>query len=244
MEMDMRISGSGKIPSGEYNKISISGSGKLYGNVRCVSFASSGSSKGEVIECAENFGVAGSSSFSGDVKAQNVRIAGSFSCDGELVAQEKISCAGSVSCKKSVKSDVISVAGTLKAGGDVEAEEVKVDGALNCEGLLNAENIRIEFEKGMNIGSIGGSKIVVSLKKRRKMFKRLPLFSSIAEGIMGVVKVSLSIEGDEIALECVSCPRVTGRVVAIGAGCVIDYIQYSEDVEISPDAKVGRTEKI
>jgi hypothetical protein len=33
-------------------------------------------------------------------------------------------------------------------------------------------------------------------------------------------------------------------VVAIGAGCVIELVQYSEQVEISPEAKVGRTERI
>ena len=53
--IDMRISGSGNIPSGEYNKVSVSGSGHLIGKVRCVSFFSSGSSKGEDIECIENF---------------------------------------------------------------------------------------------------------------------------------------------------------------------------------------------
>ena len=53
-----------------------------------------------------------------------------------------------------------------------------------------------------------------------------------------------SVEGDDIALEGVTAPRVSGRVVAIGEGCEIDLVQYSEQVEISPEAKVGRTEKI
>jgi hypothetical protein len=58
------------------------------------------------------------------------------------------------------------------------------------------------------------------------------------------VSVSGSVEGDDIALEGVTCPRVTGRIVAIGAGCHVDLVQYSEKIEVSPDAKVGRTEQI
>ena len=53
-----------------------------------------------------------------------------------------------------------------------------------------------------------------------------------------------AIEADTIALENVKTPRVSGRIVAIGEDCEIDLVQYSEEIEISPKAKVGRTEKI
>ena len=224
--MDMRISGSGKVPAGEYNHISISGSGALVGAVRCVSFSSSGASHGENIECADTFKVSGASSFSGTVKANYVGVSGSFSC-GDLVTDEKLS-----------------VSGALNVGGDVEGEKVKVKGILNCGGLLNAEDIEIEFERDMEIGSIGGSKIVIYPKNSIKPVKRRPLFSALIKRTNDGVSVTTSIEGDEIALEGVTCPRVTGRIVAIERGCNIDLVQYSETVEISPDAKVGRTEKI
>ena len=70
------------------------------------------------------------------------------------------------------------------------------------------------------------------------------MFSSLAKAADGIVRVKNSVEGDDIALEGVTAPRVSGRVVAIGEGCEIDLVQYSEQVEISPEAKVGRTEKI
>ena len=164
--LNMNIAGSGKIPSGEYNKVSVSGSGSLYGKVKCFSFSGAGSVKGESIECYDTFKASGSVSFKEEVKAKNVSIAGSFACGGMLTVEEKCSCAGSVKCKKSVKCDQLSVAGTLNVEGDIEAETVKVDGVVNCSGLLNAENIEIKIEKGMDIGSIGGSKIVVLEKTK------------------------------------------------------------------------------
>ena len=53
-----------------------------------------------------------------------------------------------------------------------------------------------------------------------------------------------AIEADTVALENVRAPRVSGRVVAIGEDCEIELVQYSEQIEISPRAKVGRTEKL
>jgi len=242
--IDMRISGSGNIPSGEYNKVYVSGSGHLIGKVRCVYFSSSGSIKGEDIECTENFKVSGSSCFSGNIEAVEVKVSGSLHCDGDIIAKEIFSTSGSTKCGKSIKCEQLSVLGSLKVEGDIESESVKISGTVNCAGLLNAENIEIKFDRGMNIGSIGGSKIIIVLEKAIKVSQRLLLFSSLAKTVTKGVNVNTSIEGDEVALEYVTCPRITGRVIAIGRGCNIDLVQYSEDIEISPDAKVGIIEKI
>ena len=239
MSMDMRISGSGKIPAGEYGHVSVSGSGRLSGLVRCDTFSSSGSSKGDSMACRESFRVSGSSSFSESVSAGSVGVSGAFSCGGDMTAVETISCSGSVRCKGNVKSDQLSVSGVLTADGDAEAEEIRVHGCINCGGLLNAETLEIRFKQGMSIGSIGGSRIQI-IREQNRVFR---LFWRWHESLDRIT-VASAVEGDEITLEYVTCPRVTGRAVTIGAGCKIDLVQYSETVEISPDAKVGRTEKV
>lgn len=240
--MNMHISGSGTVPSGEYEKISVSGSGRLRGLVRCTGFSSSGACVGDSLECTGDFRASGSASFSGSIKAENVSVSGGFSCGGNLTAVEKIACSGSAKGGNNVKCDRLSVSGTLKVPGDVEVETVRVSGVLHCGGLLNAEDISIEFQQGMEIGSIGGSKISILMSKNRKAHARLPLLSSLIK--TGTVRVTSAIEGDEIALESVTCPRVTGRIVAIGEGCEIALVQYTQAVEISPNAKVGKTEKL
>ena len=58
------------------------------------------------------------------------------------------------------------------------------------------------------------------------------------------MKVAESIEGDEISIEYTSAKTVTGKDVKIGEGCEIELLQYSENAEISPKAKIGRCEKI
>ena len=194
--MDMRIAGKGNVPSGEYEKIKLSGSGQLYGKVRCVIFKASGSSKGESIECAETFKVSGSTYFSENIKAKELRIFGS-----------------------------------LKVDGDVEAEYAKIVGGFHCKGLLNAENITLQADTVMSVGSIGGSNIFT---KRKAV--------SFTMGRRAVVETC--IEGDNLNLSYVTCPRVTGRVVVIGKGCKIELVQYSEEIKIHRKAKIGKVEKI
>lgn len=231
MSMDMCISGAGNIPSGDYEKVSVAGRGRLGESVRCLSFSVAGASKGGAIVCKERFKVSGGAKFAGDIEAKNVRVTGSLSCGGDLIVEQEMACFGSASCEKNVKCEKLTVSGTLSVGGDVEAESVETSGELNCAGLLNAEKIKIKADKCMQIGSIGGSKITIGRK-------RFSLFSKRG------VTVENAIEGDEITLEYVICPRVTGRIVNIGKGCKIGHVQFSEKMETSHDAKVDKREKV
>lgn len=245
--MDLNISGSGQIMPGDYDTIRVSGSGRLEGTVRCQNLYTSGSVGGNSVVCQNAMNMSGSCNFSGDISTGNLVVSGGSSFGGNVEAKENIAISGGSSFRGDVKCKQLQLSGGSKIGGDVEAELVKIRGAADCDGLMNAEEIDIEYKRGMEIGSIGGSKIVIYKRHgevRKKKF-RLPLFSSLVKkSTVDTVVVKNSIEGDEIALEGVACPRVSGRVVAIGAGCEIELVQYSEQVEVSPEAKVGRTERV
>lgn len=243
--MDLNISGSGQIVPGEYSSIRISGSGQLGDAVRCQNLYVSGSANGSNVVCEKDFQISGSCNFSGRVTAGAVSISGGSSFGSDVEARERVAISGGMSCKGNVSCKQLQVSGNASVSGDIEAELAKVRGSLNCNGLLNAEEVDIEFNKGMELGSIGGSKIMVYKRHGKEKKKiRLPLFSSLIKSTSGKVCVNASVEGDEIALEGVVAQRVSGRVVAIGADCEIELVQYSEQVEISPEAKVGRTERI
>lgn len=245
--MDLNISGSGQITPGEYDTIRISGSAHLGDAVRCKNLYVSGSANGSNVVCENEIRISGSCGFSGNVSAGSVGISGGSSFGGDIEVKEQVSVSGGMSCDGNIKCKQFRVSGNSKVAGDAEAEYAKIRGSLNCDGLLNAEEVDIEFEKSMDVGSIGGSKIVIYKRhgEEKKKRARLPLFASlIKRTTVGEVRVKNAIEGDEIALEGVVAPRVSGRVVAIGADCDIELVQYSEQVEVSPEAKVGRTEKI
>lgn len=232
--MNMRLSGSGVIPGGEYEDIKTSGSSKLQGLVKCTGLTSSGSCEGESVECSGILKASGTAVFSGDVSAENISTSGTFTCGGELKADRKITCSGSVKCKGSIKCNSLAFSGSLKAEGDIEGERLVFNGTVKCKGLINAEKAAIKFTGRTEIENIGGSKICISKNKRLSLINKITPNAHI-EG---------SIEGDEIDLKHTDCPRVTGRKIIIGNGCNIGLAQYSESIEISPKARVKKSEKI
>lgn len=243
--MDMKINGRGTVIAGEYDKIVITGSGEIDGFVRCKRFFGSGSTRGEGgIECLEELHASGNCSFKGVVKAAEMSVSGSFTGEKNIIGGD-VRCSGSLRCLASLKGKYIGISGKADIAGDVEGESVKVTGKLSCGGLLNAEEVNIGITQGMELGSIGGSRIHIYRDGGLKAPKgaRLPLFTSLVSPV-GIVRIHGSVEGDEIALESVYAPRVSGRIVAIGAGCKIDLVQYTEKAEISPEAVVDRVEKM
>ena len=245
----MHISGSGHIPAGEYNdKISVSGSGRLDGNVRCTALSVSGSAHcAGSLACTEDVRVSGSAHIDGSVTAASLSVSGSAHIGGDLTVKETVRVAGSVKVGGEIKSGAVHSAGSLKVEKGIEAEEFRAAGAIDCGGLLNAETVDISMDGRAHsrVGSIGGGEIRVYLRKSEKPQKRrLPLFSRLVNGGGSDLTVSELVEGDVVALECVKVPTVVGRVVAIGAGCEIDLVQYSEECEVDPDATVGRCERV
>lgn len=244
--MDMKISGSGTVAAGEYDHIRISGSAKLGGSIRCQSFHCSGSAHCEGgIEAVKEIKVSGSAHFDQTVSAEEISVSGSAKIDEKCTAKGTLRISGSLRCDGEIKGNSVTVSGAARAAS-IEAEDVFVGGMITCEGLLNAENIEIKMSGAHSeIGSIGGSKIRIYPERHQKKITRLPLLSKmLGSGRRNDLSVKDSIEGDEIALEMVTAQTVVGRIVAIGEGCHIELVQYSEAIEISPDATVERQERV
>ena len=242
--MDMKISGSGHIAAGRYENIHISGSARLGSPVQCQSLHCSGASHGEGnLDAQQEISISGSAHFEGNVSAQDIKISGSAGIDGNCTSTEDMQISGSMRCGGDIKGNSIRISGSLHVT-NMEGEDVNISGKITCPGLLNAENIVIKmFGSTSEIGSIGGSSIRVTVERNHPEVTRLISKLLGRHGHVGLT-VKESIEGDDISLERVTAKSVTGRTVAIGAGCHIELVQYSEAIEISPDAKVKRQERI
>lgn len=246
----MNISGSGHIAAGEYNeKISVSGSGKIDGNIRCNALVCSGAVKAQGgVTCIEELTVSGSGHFEKGIKARNITVSGSCSCAEDMVADNNIKASGALKCGGNIKCAVLKSSGKIYAEKDIEADEIYISGRIECGGTLNGDKVDISLfcDSPARAGSVVGSNIVIHNEKNGKhnMILRLPLFKSLSGGIGSCLVVDELIEGDSVAVEFVKAPKVVGRNVAIGANCEIDLVQYSEQIEIHPDAKVGKYEKV
>lgn len=245
----MDISGSGQISAGVYNeKISISGSGKINGNIRCIKLYCSGSVKGTgSIYCNEDIKVSGSCLFEKSVFAESIKASGSMKVFGNITTTSICNVSGSIRCSGSIKCSKLVCSGSIDVDNGIEADEVYISGIANCTGLLNAKKIDIILN-GLNtinkIGSISGSEIRIH-RDNQKGNNIMSLFSKfIGRSNTEKLEVNEHIEGDILTIEYVKSPYVVGRVVVIGSDCEIDLVRYSEKIEIHPDAKIRKCEKI
>lgn len=247
--MDMKISGSSAMPGGEYRTVSISGSGKVQGSLRCESLRCSGSARvqGDV-DCAGEIRCSGSSRVTGDIACQELGCSGSTRCEGSLRANGRVHSSGALKLDGSLEGGEVDVSGGLEAGeircgllhcsggarvsGGVEAESAHLTGSAVIQGLLNAETVEISASRGIRIGSIGGSSIRIYKPTQVSL---LGLFhSSVSCAQVG------DIEGDDVDLEYTQADVVRGRRVRIGEGCSIGRVEYSESLD-AWDGTVGES---
>ena len=183
--MDMKISGSGKIPAGEFDRISIHGSGSLCGLVRCNDFFSSGAVRGEALTCTGEMKTVGDAVFSdslsvgeliasgslhaGNVTAKAVHLDGVIHCEGQINS-EKVSInfqnrmiigsiAGDVICLH--KKGLRPMFGNIRVLTAVEGDEIELE-RTECP-LVKGRKVTIG--KGCRIDLVQyGEEITVSPK--------------------------------------------------------------------------------
>lgn len=241
--MNMKIAGAGTIGSGEYDEISISGTGKIVGDVRCKNLSVAGAASVEgKIECLELISCGGSVSFKDEVKTKNIDVSGSAKLEKECIATEKISTAGSIKFMASSKAKKIQLLGYSYVEKDLEAEEIYIKGDSQIYGLVNGEKVKVEFDNSLEINEIGGSNIIVLQKaKGINNVKKLPVFNKICKTSIGKIN---TIEGENVAVEFVEANKINGKSVAIGKNCKIKLVQYTDEIEIHPSSIVEQCEKV
>ncbi len=242
--MDLKISGSSTMPGGVYNRVSVSGAGKIQGDVTCRTLACSGSTKidGRAV-CEQDVSCSGAVRITGDLACRELlKCSGSLQCGGELSARD-MQFSGSVKADGALKADTVHCSGSLCAAsvhcgsfhgsgchritGDLEAEQVRISGISEIDGLLNAEDIEITASPRSRIGNIGGSSIRVVRPEIHGLLRFFRRGSS--DGLR-----THTIEGDRIDLEYVTADVVRGKSVRIGPGCHIRRVEYSESLEAEP----------
>ena len=251
---DITINGVGTVDGGRCGKVSISGSGKIQGQLECEAFHVSGAGKveGGGITVHGPIHCSGAGKVDGPVFAQIAKVSGSFVAEGDVEITQSTSVSGSLKtegglrcgdlsvsgvCKAgaSICGNKLSVSGVLKTPADVQAESLHSSGALSIDGLLNAETVEIELNGDNTVRTIGGGRVLV-----RRKAKGFSLFGLQKRPRL----LSELIEADEIDLEYTDCQTVRGVNVRIGPECVIDRVEYSGSLTTDPNCTVREKVKV
>lgn len=236
---NLNVSGAATITGGVYEKVTISGASKINGDIEAQKISLSGASKIEGNVTAGGISASGASKINGDVKADQFTCSGATKVSGGVKA-DTFKASGASKIGGDVKADTVKMSGASKIAGDVAAEHFKASGSFGIGGLINADKVEISLGGRSEVAEIGGEKITV-------------IWCGDSGGLRGgVVTVSWcsddvgltagSIEGDDVHLEATSAAVVRGRRVKVGSGCRIDRVEYSESLQIDPDAKVDAYE--
>lgn len=242
---DLRISGAGSAGGGRFNEVKISGAGCVEGDIDCNVFRSSGASSVKGNIKTKLFESTGASDVKGNVDASEMRISGAGKIKGN-VSTVKLKISGGGDIEGNLHADEIELSGGIHIGGDCEAESFKASGGIKIAGLLNAGEINININGKCSAKEIGGEKINI----RRNSSIGGGAFSG---GVFKVIKemfnvheyfVTELIEGDEIYIESTVAKVVRGNNVTIGPDCIIDIVEYKNEVRIEKDSKIKEQRRI
>lgn len=237
------ISGAGTIGGGTYDRVSISGAGKVTGDLRAEEIRISGAGKIQGRVEANTISASGSAAFSQDVVAEEMKISGSARVDGQVKVKE-LKCSGTFKTGKGISSEYIKVSGHLRAEGDVEAEIFKASGGFKIGGLLSADRVEIRLGGRCEVSEIGGEKIEVTRGGWREKGIFLDGLIKLFTGGGTAELHAQLIEGDEILLEDTIADIVRGKTVQIGPGCKIGTVEYSESLRVADDTTVNSRKRV
>lgn len=231
------ISGSGTIGGGQYEKVTISGSGKVSGNLQASEFKISGSGKVEGNVQVGHCKISGSGSVEGSLKGTVFKVSGSAKVKGAMELTELI-VKGSFKCESSIKSNCILSSGSLKALGDVETESFTSDGNFHVVGLLNANEINVKLRNRSFSKEIGGEtiKIIKSDSSRESGVLKKLMIWLLGSG-NGTLTTDL-IEGTNVYAEETKAKIIRGDNVEIGPNCHVESVEYSNSINIDPTSVV------
>mgnify|MGYP000109659965 CR=1 FL=1 len=231
MKQNLNCSGSTRVDGGEYGEVRVSASLRVDGDLRCDTLQCSGSAKIEgALSCAGEVRCSGEAAmqegrFSGSVKAQSLHCTGTLQCSGSAKTEGgmqlgKARFSGSCAAEGDIHAEELEIAGSLRAPA-VEAERFHASGVLRIDGLLNPGEIIMSRGGLYQVGDIGCTTLrvvqdahVISLGRRKRALE------------------AQSIEGDTLELLDTQAAVVRGRFVRVGAGCVIDRVEYSEGLTV------------
>ncbi len=237
------ISGAGTIGGGTYDRVSISGAGKITSGITTEELRISGAGKVQGRTEAEKIVASGSAVFAGDVIAEEMRVSGSARVDGRIEVKE-LKCSGTFKAAQSISSEYIKVSGDLRVGGDVEAEIFKASGGFKIEGLLSADRIEVRLGGRCQAREIGGERIEVTRGGWKEKGILLDGLIKLFTGGGTAGLQTAQIEGDEITIEDTTAEVVRGKKIEIGPGCHIGLVEYSESLKVADGATVENRSRL
>ncbi|UFT99688.1 polymer-forming cytoskeletal protein [Radiobacillus kanasensis] len=233
---ELKISGSGSTSGGTYGYVKINGNGTVYGDLTCQEFVTGGSSKVEGDLTSELIVIKGKTNVDGSVQAEIMEVQGTCKVAGSTSFRELV-VKGSTKVAGSLSGDELLLKGTLKVNGDCDVTLAKMQGCFTVYGALKTEHASIKLHGKCSATSIYAKRLEVI--KGGLSFGLENLFEGFAKELR-----TDTIVAETVYLEHTRANIVKGKNVYIGPECHIDYVEYTDEITISPDAVVKEKKQV
>ena len=237
----IQIDGLGTYGGGEFDKVSIAGSGKFTEGVKSEKFQVSGigTLQGELD--TKQLAVSGTCKVEGNVIAEDIDVSGVLKCMGNIEVVKELHVNGMTKVEQCLKANEVKGKGFLEVKQDVSGEMIEVEGVLNCGGFLNCEVLVFTAVGTSVLNEIGAARIRIK-QGYESVTKFLgPFMPKILKENKVVAN---TIEGDEIILENCEAKIVRGKNIKIGKGCRIGVVECSGQIDIDLEATVDMVNQI
>lgn len=254
---NLKVDSKTEIKGGNFNKVIITGSAVLNGNIICKNFLLKGTCNANGDIESKNMLLNGKASIKGNVKTQKAKLQGLAAIKGNVevedliiagkVAIEKnldcgeLSIPGVASIEGNIKSEVIYISGASHIKKDIIAESFVLSGGMVHEGCIEAKDVSITLGTESKLNNVKCKSIKIKRPENTaKLFSKL-----IKKMIKNEVKIKCSkIEGEKIYLENTEADLVRGKIIIIGEGCNVKKVEYSDEFRIVENGKVVNYVKI
>ncbi|EQD39291.1 hypothetical protein B1B_15433 [mine drainage metagenome] len=234
----VKVMGSGQFDDVYARELSISGSGRITGNVDVINMEISGAATvdGNAM-VSEDLEVSGSLKIEGDAVAKNLDLSGSLKA--RSLESKIVDASGSLSIVQGVNAEEIEISGMGKmstltcvkldssgkiASGMIKAESIDIDGIIDSD-EIECKAIRIDLSSNRGrIGKLNCNSVKISRQWRR--------FHSSSIRIDEITCITADLEG-------VIATKIVGDDITLGGGCDVDYVE-AKTLKLSENAVVRK----
>ena len=239
---NITINGLGDVHGGSYNRVTISGMGKVIGDVEAnvIMLNGTGTLDGDVT--ARELTVNGHGKVNSTLAAHELENNGKLSVNGNAEVGD-LRNRGRLHVFGNMTGRDVATYGSLTVDGGVEAGSFKSRGMFEIGGNLHAQDVDLEVAGISRLNEIVGEHVRVAL-----LTKGLPGVMKLLSAFFPKFEDNLlranRIEGTTLMLEQVQADKVSGRYVKIGPNCRIQRVEYTEQLIVDPNSVVVEQVKV
>lgn len=233
----INIEGLGTHSGGEFDRVTISGHGKITSDLKCQTLDVSGISTLQGDVEGESVRASGMGKFLKNIKASELDISGKVDVDGDIEVST-LYASGMFKAKQCLKTIQANITGMLSVEGDMVGEDITCDGSIQCKGFLNCESLEINIRCASKFNEVGATKVNISTQTNG--------FTGVIGRLFPINNkvIAQVIEGDEIDIESCEVKVLRGRDIKIGPKCKVGIVEYSGTLEVDPNAQIDQVNQV